>query len=62
MPQKIKAEEMTDLVAQGNANVKQILPNVTKKMSLYLSNKQTEYILFKPIRVSLLISTILTCL
>ena len=35
-------------------SLKKVIPLVQQKMSLYLANKETEFILFKPIRVNIL--------
>lgn len=41
-----------DLVASIYKTIKTKLPLTLRSMSLYLSNKDTEFILFKPVRVS----------
>ncbi|CAE1225454.1 COG3 [Acanthosepion pharaonis] len=46
------AEKLHDVVAESYKNLKTRLPIVRRSMSLYLANKDTEYILFKPIKVS----------
>ena len=35
-------------------NLKKVIPIIQQKMSLYLANKETEFILYKPIRVNIL--------
>lgn len=44
-----------DLVASVYKTIKAKLPLTLRSMSLYLSNKDTEFILFKPVRVSIMI-------
>ena len=34
--------------------MKKVIPIIQQKMSLYLANKETEFILYKPIRVNIL--------
>lgn len=46
-------EKVQELVTQTYKNVKSKVPGVQKGMSLYLSNKDTEYILFKPIKLNI---------
>ena len=48
----ISAGDISDKVSESMRNLKKILPIVQEKMSLYLANKETEFILYKPIRVS----------
>eukprot|EP00106_Octopus_bimaculoides_P007522 XP_014774964.1 PREDICTED: conserved oligomeric Golgi complex subunit 3-like isoform X2 [Octopus bimaculoides] len=45
-------EKLHDIVAESYKNLKSRLPLVQRSMSLYLANKDTEYILFKPVKVS----------
>ncbi len=47
-------EKIHDVVAETYRNVKTKLPVVHRSMSLYLANKDTESILFKPIKVIIL--------
>lgn len=47
--------KVTDLVTSAYKTIKAKLPGTLRSMSLYLSNKDTEFILFKPVRVSTLI-------
>ena len=44
-------EKLHDVVSATYRNLKTRKPVVQKSMSLYLANKDTEYILFKPIKV-----------
>lgn len=46
------AAKVSDLVAAAYKTIKTKLPLTLRSMSLYLSNKDTEFILFKPVRVS----------
>ena len=46
------AKDLNDRVSEASKNLKKILPVVQEKMGLYLANKETEFILYKPIRVS----------
>ncbi|XP_072033720.1 conserved oligomeric Golgi complex subunit 3-like isoform X2 [Amphiura filiformis] len=43
-------EKVHEVVGATYKQVKSVLPKVFKKMSLYLANKDTEYILFRPIK------------
>lgn len=45
-------EKLHDIVAETYKIVKKSIPTVHRSMSLYLANKETEIILFKPIKVS----------
>ena len=45
------SEKVHEVVGATYKQVKSVLPKVFKKMSLYLANKDTEYILFRPIKV-----------
>lgn len=45
-----------DLVSSTYKIIKTKLPATLRSMSLYLSNRDTEFILFKPVRVSVLVS------
>ncbi|XP_073068700.1 conserved oligomeric Golgi complex subunit 3 isoform X2 [Manis javanica] len=42
--------KVTDLVTSAYKTIKAKLPGTLRSMSLYLSNKDTEFILFKPVR------------
>ena len=44
-------EKVRDVVTEAYRNVKTKLPAVHRSMSLYLANRETESILFKPIKV-----------
>ncbi len=52
--QKSSAASLNEKVLDSMKNVKKVIPLVQQKMSLYLANKETEFILFKPIRVNIL--------
>lgn len=45
-------EKVHDVVTETYKNIKTKLPIVQRSMSLYLANKDTEAILFRPIKVS----------
>ena len=45
------SEKVHEVVGATYKQIKSVLPKVFKKMSLYLANKDTEYILFRPIKV-----------
>lgn len=45
-------EKVHDVVAETYKNLKTKLPMVQRSMSLYLANRDTEAILFRPIKVS----------
>ena len=51
-------EKVHDTVAETYRNIKTRLPNIHKSMALYLANKDTEVILFKPVKVNIYISLI----
>ena len=44
-------EKVHDIVTLTYKNLKSQKPEVQKSMALYLANKDTEYILFRPIKV-----------
>ena len=44
-------EKLQDVVAETYKLLKKSLPNLQKSMALYLANRETEIILFKPIKV-----------
>lgn len=46
-------EKVHDVVAQTYRNLKQRKSDIQESMSLYLANKDTEHILFRPIKVRL---------
>lgn len=43
---------MRDIVGVTNKQIKSLVSVIFYKMSLYLANKDTEYILFRPVKVS----------
>ncbi|XP_052784576.1 conserved oligomeric Golgi complex subunit 3-like isoform X2 [Mya arenaria] len=45
-------EKLHDIVAETYKLVKKSIPNVHRSMALYLANRETEIILFKPIKVN----------
>ena len=47
-------QQISSVIQESKRNIKSKLAGVQRSMQLYLSNKDTEFILFKPIRVSLL--------
>ena len=53
LPLLFCTEKVHEVVGATYKQIKSNLPKVFKKMSLYLANKDTEYILFRPIKVSL---------
>ena len=50
-------EQLAQVISATYRNLKTRKPIVQKAMSLYLANKDTEYILFKPIKVSNIMCT-----
>ena len=48
---------ISSLIQESQRNIKQKLAGVQRSMQLYLSNKDTEFILFRPIRVSFTLFT-----
>lgn len=46
------AEKLRDVVADTYRQLKQRRADIQRKMSLYLTNRDTEFILFKPMKVS----------
>ena len=46
-------ENVRKIVSEAYMMLKSKLPGIMESMSLYLASKETEYILFKPIKVSL---------
>lgn len=48
-------QQISSLIQESQRNIKSKLAAVQRAMQLYLSNKDTEFILFRPIRVSQLI-------
>ena len=51
-------EKLGDIISLTYKNLKQKKPLVQRAMALYLANKDTEYILFKPIKVSCFIDEV----
>ena len=47
-------EKVRDIVADTYRQLKQRRVDIQRKMSLYLANRDTEFILFKPMKVILL--------
>ena len=47
-----KAAALNQKITEAMKHMKKVVPLVQEKMSLYLANKETEFILYKPIRVS----------
>ena len=45
------AEKVRDIVADAYRQLKQRRADIQRKMSLYLANRDTEFILFKPVKV-----------
>merc|ERR1712142_298664 len=43
-----------DCVAEAVRKIKQMVPQVQRKMQLYLANRETEFILFRPVRSNIL--------
>ncbi|XP_063599673.1 conserved oligomeric Golgi complex subunit 3-like [Penaeus indicus] len=48
------AEKVADVVSSSQKNIRTHLPGIQRSMQLYLANRDTEFILFKPIRVNVL--------
>ncbi|KAL5004833.1 hypothetical protein ScPMuIL_018289 [Solemya velum] len=47
------SEKLHDVVAETYKNLKTRIPVIHRSMALYLANKDTEFILFKPIKVNI---------
>ena len=47
------AERLRDVIVDTYRQLKQCRVDIQRKMSLYLANKDTEFILFKPMKVCL---------
>ena len=45
-------DKVRDLVAETYRTLKQRRPTIQRSMALYMANKDTEYILFKPMKVT----------
>lgn len=52
-------EKLNDIVAESYKIVKKSIPQIHRSMSLYLANRETEIILFKPIKVGLYLRTLM---
>jgi len=48
------SEKLRDIVADTYRQLKQRRADIQRKMALYLANKDTEFILFKPMKVTYL--------
>ena len=48
------AERLRDIVVDTYRQLKQCRVDIQRKMSLYLANRDTEFILFKPMKVHLI--------
>lgn len=46
-----KPQNVADIVNTAKRNIKAKLPEIKKYMKLYLANRETEFILFRPILV-----------
>lgn len=51
-------EKVNDVAMETYRNVKTRLPSVQRSMTLYLANRDTEAILFRPIKVSYLFNSL----
>jgi len=49
-------DEVRNIVAECQRLIKSLVPQTQRKMQLYLANRETEFILFRPIRSSVLSS------
>lgn len=47
-----KAEAVGEIIRNSQRLIKNKLPLIQRSMQLYLANRETEFILFRPIRVS----------
>ncbi|XP_076040956.1 conserved oligomeric Golgi complex subunit 3 [Oratosquilla oratoria] len=47
-------EKLSDVISLTQKNTKTNLPHIQRSMQLYLANRDTEFILFKPIRLNVL--------
>lgn len=56
-----KPEVVHDLLVENYNKMKKTLPEIFQTLSIYLANKDTEQILFKPIKVSIDFSLVHTC-
>lgn len=46
-----KPQRLQELVANSQMNLRKVFPKVQRAMQLYLAHRETEFILFRPIRV-----------
>lgn len=46
-------DRVADVISKGYKTLKAHLGLLSKSLALYLANKETEHILFKPVRVSI---------
>lgn len=46
-----KPELIAGIVSEAHRNIKTRLAGIQRSMQLYLANKETEFILFRPIKV-----------
>lgn len=46
--------QIADVVSSSQKNIRTHLPGIQRSMQLYLANRDTEFILFKPIRANVL--------
>lgn len=44
--------QVADIVSSCLKNIRTHLPNIQRSMQLYLANRDTEFILFKPVRTN----------
>lgn len=47
-------EKVADVVSSSLKNIRTHLPNIQRSMQLYLANRDTEFILFKPVRTNVM--------
>ena len=48
-----RCERLQELVSESQRNLRKFFPQVQRSMQLYLAHRETEFILFRPIRVIL---------
>ena len=48
-----RPQVVADIISQAQMQIKAKIPDIQKAMKLYLGNKETEFILFKPIKVNI---------
>lgn len=46
------AEKIAEVVSDTQRRIKSHLPSLQRSLQLYLANRETEFILFRPIKVS----------